>query len=243
VLRRPDLPACRLLAAKHHTSTRRFRDQSVLLVGYVAFNVADGAATLHNGSFRSELCLPDRAKEIDFQFDGSEGFLRRKSACERHPHCRIGNITEDSAVQRPHGICMLRSGCQHDGSTPISNLFCLKSNQTGDGYVVDPCSLPKVGFQRNSLSTHELRALPLDFRARTLVSRYSSRRWQARSSGSSFRCRRVTMKLPSRVLAISVANFAELTSERTSPRRFPSSAIDCRRSSHEPRACRAFARN
>ncbi len=141
VLRRPDLPSCRLLAAKHHTSTRRFRDQSVLLVGYVAFNVADGAATLHNGSFRSELCLPDRAKEIDFQFDGSEGFLRRKSACERHPHCRIGNITEDSAVQRPHGICMLRSGCQHDGSTPISNLFCLKSNQTGDGYVVDPCSL------------------------------------------------------------------------------------------------------
>src|SRR2546426_7422904 len=69
MLRRPDLPSCRLLAAKHHTSRRRFRDQSVLLVGYVAFNVADGAAPLHNGSFRSELCLPDRAKEIDFQFD------------------------------------------------------------------------------------------------------------------------------------------------------------------------------
>src|SRR5258708_34961092 len=78
MLRRPDLPPCRLLAAKHHTSRRRFRDQSVLLVGYVAFNVADGAAPLHNRSFRSELCLPDLAKEIDFQFDGSEGFLRGK---------------------------------------------------------------------------------------------------------------------------------------------------------------------
>src|ERR1700745_3388667 len=41
MLRRPDLPSCRLLAAKHHTSRRRFRHQSVLLVGYVAFNVAD----------------------------------------------------------------------------------------------------------------------------------------------------------------------------------------------------------
>src|SRR6266849_5085472 len=104
MLRRPDLPSCRLLAAKHHTSTRRFRDQSVLLVGYVAFNVADGAAPLPNGSFRSELCLPDRAKEIDFQFDGSEGFLGRKRTGKRHPHCRIGNIAKDSAMQRPMGF-------------------------------------------------------------------------------------------------------------------------------------------
>src|SRR5437870_8245439 len=175
MLYRPDLPSCRLLAAKHHTSRRRFRDQSVLLIGYLAFNVANGAAPLHNGSFRSELCLPNRAKEIDFQFDGSEGFLRSKGARKRHPHCRISNIAKDSAVQRSHGICMLRSGCQHDRSAPISDLLCLKSNQTRDGYVVDPCSLPKIGFQRNSLSTHELRATPLDFRARTLVSRYSSR--------------------------------------------------------------------
>src|SRR5215470_7524823 len=82
MIRRPDLPSCRLLAAKYHTSRRRFRDQSVLLVGYVAFDVADGAATLYNGSFRSELCLPDWAKEINFQFDRSEGFLRRKGCLQ-----------------------------------------------------------------------------------------------------------------------------------------------------------------
>src|SRR6266849_6851246 len=94
MLRRQDLPSCRLRAAKHHTSRRRFRDQSVLLVGYVAFNVADSAAPLHNGSFRFELCLPDRAKEIDFQFDGSEGFLRRKRACKPIP------ITASAISQR-----------------------------------------------------------------------------------------------------------------------------------------------
>src|SRR5437879_8758768 len=113
MLRRPDLPSCRLLAAKHHTSRRRFRDQSVLLVGYVAFNVADGAAPLHNGSFRSELCLPDRAKEIDFQFDGSEGFLRVKGAYKRHPHCRIGNIAKDSAFTLSPWLWTLQSCCQH----------------------------------------------------------------------------------------------------------------------------------
>src|SRR6266478_7701131 len=51
------------------------------------------------------------------------------------------------------------------------------------------------------------------------------------------------MKLPSRVPVISVANFADWTVERTSPLRFPSSTIDCRRSSNELMACRAFARN
>src|SRR5215470_16023458 len=85
MIRRPDLPSCRLLAAKHHTSRRCFRDESVLLVDYVAFNVADGAATLYNGSFRSELCLPDRAEEINFQFNGSEGFLRARVLANANP--------------------------------------------------------------------------------------------------------------------------------------------------------------
>ena len=51
------------------------------------------------------------------------------------------------------------------------------------------------------------------------------------------------MRLPSSVLTINVANFAQSTSDRNSPRRCPCSAIDCRRSSQELRACRAFARN
>jgi len=51
------------------------------------------------------------------------------------------------------------------------------------------------------------------------------------------------MRLPSRVLTINVANLAQSTSERNSPRRCPSSAIDRRRPSQELRACRAFARN
>src|SRR5215469_18660118 len=146
MISRPDLPSCKLLAAKHPTSRRCFRDQSVLIVGNVALNVADGAATLYNGSYRSELCLPDRAKEINFQLDGSEGFLRRKGACKRHPHCRIGNIATNSAVQRSHGICMLGSGCQYDRGAPFGDLLCFKSNQTRDGQVVDLCSLSKIEF-------------------------------------------------------------------------------------------------
>src|SRR5215831_6472188 len=114
-------------------------------------------------------------KKLTFSSTVVKDSSAAKDACKRHPHCRIGNITKNSAVQRSHGICMLRSGCQHNRSAPISDVLCLKSDQTRDGHLVDPCSPPKVEFQRNSLSTHELRAPLLNFRARTLVSRYSSR--------------------------------------------------------------------
>src|SRR6266568_8720139 len=148
VLRRPDLPSCRLLAAKHHTSTRRFRDQSVLLVGYVAFNVADGAATLHNGSFRSELCLPDRAKEIDFQFDGSEGFsgarvlanaipIAASAISQRIPPCSVptGFVccgpAANMTVARPSAISFASNPIRRATGMSLTLARSLKSDFNG----------------------------------------------------------------------------------------------------------------
>src|SRR6516164_3144450 len=79
--------------------------------------------------------------------------------------------------------------------------------------------------------------------ARTLASKYSSRWRLAQSDGSSLRSRRLTIKLPSSVLTISAANCEGSTSLRISPRRCPSLIMDCRRSSQEPRARRAFSRS
>jgi hypothetical protein len=53
------LPSFGLLAAKCHTRGSRFRNQSVLLVGAGALDVADRVTPPHDGSFRFELCLPD----------------------------------------------------------------------------------------------------------------------------------------------------------------------------------------
>src|ERR1700693_134654 len=85
-------PSCCLLAAKDHASGSRFRDQPLLLVGDGALYVADCATPPHDYSFRFELCLPDRAEEIDFQFNRSEGFLRSESTCKRHAHRCISNV-------------------------------------------------------------------------------------------------------------------------------------------------------
>src|SRR5258708_17476448 len=106
---------------------------------------------------------------------------------------------------------MLWSGRQHDRGPSVSNVFCLESDQTPDGHVVRLGPLAEIRLQRNFVGTHSLSAPAFDFRARTFVWMYSSRWRQARSRGRSLRCRRLTIKLPSRVLAISVANFAEST--------------------------------
>ena len=85
-------PSCGLLAAKDHASGSRFRDQPALLVGDGALYVADRATTPHDCSFRFELCLPDRAQEIDFQFNRSEGFLRSESTRKRYAHRGIRDV-------------------------------------------------------------------------------------------------------------------------------------------------------
>src|ERR1700732_699576 len=169
------LPSFGLLATKCHTRGSRFRDQSVLLVGNGALDVADRVAPPHDRSFRFELCLPDRAKEIDFQFHGSKGFICGESTCKCYAHRGIGNIAKNSAMQRSHRICMLWSGCQHDRRPPVSDVFYLKTNQTRNWNLVRLCAFPEVRLRGHSLSTHDLSAPAFDFRARTLVSRYSSR--------------------------------------------------------------------
>src|SRR5216684_7516526 len=169
------LPSCGLLAAKCHTRGSRFRDQSVFLVGNGALDVADRMAPSHDRSFRFELRLPHRAKEIDFQFHGSKGFIWGESTRECHAHRGISNIAKNSAMQRSHGICMLWPGRQDDRRPPVSNVFRLKSNQPRDGNVVRLCAFPEVRLRGNLLSTHDLAAPAFDFRERTLVSRYSSR--------------------------------------------------------------------
>ena len=148
MIRRPDLPSCRLLAAKHHTSRRCFRDQSVLVVGNVALNVADRAATLNNGSYRSELCLPDRAKEIDFQFDGSEGFLRARvlanaipiaasAISQRIPPCSVPigfaccGPAANMTVARPSAISFASNPIRRATGTSLTLARSLQSSYNG----------------------------------------------------------------------------------------------------------------
>jgi hypothetical protein len=101
-------PRCHI-ATKDHASGSCFRDYAALFVGYGAFDISDRAPSLQNGALSPEPSLPDRPEEIHLQFDGSERFVWRLSACERYAHGSIRDVAKNAAVQCPHGICMLRS--------------------------------------------------------------------------------------------------------------------------------------
>src|SRR5215469_2464126 len=221
------LPSGRFLTSEHHAGGVCLCNQSILLIGNVAFHVADAAAPLHHRPLRFELCLPDRAKEIDLEFDGSKGLVRSESACKRYTHRRVGNIAKNAAVKCAHRICVLRSCCEKNGGPPLCNILCVESHQTRHGHVVRQCPFSKIAFHRSSLSIHDL--APVFFRARTFASMCSSRWRQARLRSSSFRWRRLNIRLPSSVVMIRMANSAASTSERISAFRWPSSTIDCKR--------------
>src|SRR6202035_5495375 len=104
------------MAAKCHTGGSRFRDQSVLLVGDGALDVADRVAPPHDRPFRFELCLPDRAKEIDFQFHGSKGFISGERTCHVYVQCGVSTIAKNPPPSVPMGFAC----CGPAAKTPVA---------------------------------------------------------------------------------------------------------------------------
>ena len=46
-----------------------------------------------------------------------------KRAGKRHTHCRVGKIAQDSTVQGPHGIRMLRTGVKMSHRAPVRHVI------------------------------------------------------------------------------------------------------------------------
>src|SRR6267143_3226726 len=169
------LTSLRVLSSQRETGRRCLSNELTTLVSYLALHIAQTPPAAHHFALGLKTSLPDRQEEIDLQFHGCEGFLRRKCARERHSHRGVRNVAKNSAVQRAHRVCMPWSGCQRDYGASIGNLFRFKSNQPRHGNSVCFRSSPKISFQGNLRRTHDFPACFFDFFARMFVSRYSSR--------------------------------------------------------------------
>jgi hypothetical protein len=125
-----------LFSSQHDAGRCCFCDQAVLLVRYVAFNVAERATALQNRSFRLELCLPDWAKKVNFELDCGKRFVGSQRACERDAHRSVSYVAKNPAMQGSHRIRMLRSRREDDGGPSLRNVFYLESDQTRDGNII-----------------------------------------------------------------------------------------------------------
>ena len=101
------LAALGILSSQHETSRRCLGNELAAFVCDLALDVAQALPAAHNFSLGREVSLPDRTEEIDLQFHGCKGFLRRECARERHSHRGIRNVAQNSAVERTHGVCVL----------------------------------------------------------------------------------------------------------------------------------------
>lgn len=110
-----------LLPAEDHAGGRRARDQLALGVCDVAINHADGTAALDHFTHGAELFLPDRAQEIDFQFEGGEGFAVRERGGEGDAHGGVGDVAEDASVQGAHGVRVRLIGFEFNDGLAMLN--------------------------------------------------------------------------------------------------------------------------
>src|SRR2546427_7635242 len=155
-------PSCSFLTSKYHASGSCFRDQSVLRIGYVAFHIADHAAPPNDASLHFQLRLPDRAKEIDFQFDGHERFLRRTRTLVSRNSSRW-HQARSSASSAPGCFAPGRPGSYDatNWSQVTSRYAC--GGQSADGTSVDsilPAGLRMSAAARRLLAARDLRERP-----------------------------------------------------------------------------------
>src|SRR5580765_4018473 len=110
-----------------------FGDELSVFVGDFAFDIADSAAALDDTAFGAEFGFANRPQIVDFEFDRRERFLGREGAGESKAHGGVGDVAENSAMQRAHGIEVLRAGLQGDDCAAVARFQRFKTDQVADG--------------------------------------------------------------------------------------------------------------
>src|SRR5206468_4599660 len=106
------------LAPQGHAGAHRARDESLLRVGHVALHEADRPPRLHGARRRDESPAPERPQEVDLQLEGGEALSFIKGRGVRRPHRGIGDIADDPAMERAHGIGVLWAGLKLEDRLP-----------------------------------------------------------------------------------------------------------------------------
>src|SRR3990172_11812298 len=98
-----------LLAPQRHAGARGASDQSVFLIVDVALDEPHRAPALDEAPRGRDPAGPDRFQEIDLELQRGECLALVERRGVRHAHAGVGQVAEDPAVDRAHGIGVLGS--------------------------------------------------------------------------------------------------------------------------------------
>src|SRR6266446_560550 len=113
---RRGLTAFSLLTPQGRTCTGGTGYQPLLGIRHVTLHQAYRASILDHTSLCEKLPGPERSEEVNLQLKRGEGlsFLQRTGV--GHAHSSVSNVTQDTAVERPHRVRMPRGRFKLDDS-------------------------------------------------------------------------------------------------------------------------------
>lgn len=126
---RPPLSPLRHLSPKRHARAARARHQGAFVIYNVAFGHTNGPALLDHPPGCGEFGLPYRLQEIDLQLQRGERLTIIEGAGISNPHGGVGDVAQDPAMQRSHGISVAWPCFQLKDRTPRFDLHQPESNQ------------------------------------------------------------------------------------------------------------------
>jgi hypothetical protein len=127
------LSPLRRIASQRHHGARDLRNQLSVGSSDVANVAADRSSSMDRFSDRFKSFVPNGSEEIDLQVNAREALPfcngREVSRADR----RIRHVTQDSAMNRPHGIRMeIGLGFHFEGSRPFTDIREHKSKSLHD---------------------------------------------------------------------------------------------------------------
>src|SRR5208283_1850898 len=90
------------------------RDEPAPIVRHPALNQPHRPALPDHLPPRDKASAPEWAEEVDLQLYGRERLVCAKEARVRHPHRRVGNVADDSSMERAHRVLVLPAGLELD---------------------------------------------------------------------------------------------------------------------------------
>src|SRR5579863_9106408 len=147
----------RLLAPQDHATAERLGDEGALVVVDVALDEPKRARPLHQASRRPKPGVPDRFEVLCREIERREGlviFERRRHRC---PHRGIGEIAHDAAVERAHGVGVLRARLHLENRAPELDLDDREAHELGDWGARGPHPAPSAPVDQDDRwsSVHE----------------------------------------------------------------------------------------
>jgi hypothetical protein len=124
--------SARLISSKDHAGGCGARHEIPFGVCNIAFSQTNCASAFYNLTGSAEFVFPNRAQEIDFKFQRSEGLTILEGGSKSNAHCGVGDVAKDPAVKCAHRVRVRVACFEFDRSFAVAYSGNMKPYEAGN---------------------------------------------------------------------------------------------------------------